>query len=698
MSMAWVAWGSVVPQRRVWVPTLVAILALGMGACGGDGDGDDGAGDTDVLDVGGDARDGGVDDTGDAGGGDVTPDAAALVYTEERAVCADRNPERNLYFGDLHVHTALSFDAWVIDTRATPADAYSFARGETLLLPPLDDSGEGTQPLALDRPLDFAAVTDHSEYLAEIDACTTEGSPAYDTPTCRSYRIADQNTIIQVGGRLTNPRPSRFADICAEIDCPARAGVVWERIQEQTEAAYDRSDRCAFTAFHAYEYSAATGISNLHRNVIFRNDRVPEFPTSYFDEPTPTGLWDRLEADCLDAGDGCDVLAIPHNSNWANGNLFALDEFYAGSADEQRAAAERRAALEPLVEIFQHKGDSECVNGLPSTGAEEDPLCDFEKLRSGRLEDCGDDTGTGAMAGLGCTSRLDFVRYVLQAGLAEEARLGVNPYRLGITAATDTHNGTPGAVSESGYLGHFGSDEATPETRLAPTGLTPGGFVFGPGGLMAVWAQENSRDALFDAMRRREVYGTSGPRMAVRFFGGWDYPTDLCDAADLVARGYADGVPMGGELPSVAASAGEAGDDAGPTFVASAMADVGGESTPLERIQIIKGWLGADGVLRERVFDVVGEPLPDTALDLDTCEPPGGPASLCTVWRDPEFDPAERAFYYARVVEAPTCRWSHRLCLDLPAEGRPENCDDPDVPRSVRERAWTSPIWYRPDL
>lgn len=626
----------------------------------------------------------------DAHDADATP--PLVEYTEEREPCDDRSPTRNLYWGDTHIHTRYSFDAWVIDTRGEPGDAYAFARGEAMRIMPLDPEGNGTTEVRIDRPLDFAAVTDHSEYLAEIDSCTVPGTAAYDTDTCRNYRIADQNTIIAVGGRLTNPRPQRFADICQAIDCAATSRGVWTRIREDAEAWYDRTSACEFTTFQAYEYSSAVGVSNLHRNILFRNERTPDHVTSTFEEPLPQGLFDRLEEDCLLAGTGCDLISIPHNSNWSNGNLFAMEYPAGSSLETQRRLAERRVALEPIVEIFQHKGDSECQNGLRSVAAAPDELCTFEKLRRPPYEDCFDTPGGGGVAGFGCYSRFDFVRNVLKEGLLEAERIGANPWQLGIVAATDTHNATAGMVSERDYVGHFGSNEIEPEDRLADPPLTPGGIVLNPGGLMGVWSVENSRDALFEAMRRREVYGTSGPRIALRFFGGWDYPADLCDRADLVDVGYASGVPMGGELSG--------SDGAAPTFVVSALADAGTTErpgAPLQRLQVIKGWLDAEGALQERVLDVAGDAGNGADVDLSTCEPRGaGASSLCAVWTDPEFDPELRAFYYVRVVENPTCRWSWWTCKDLPEGDRPENCDDPTVPRTIQERAWSSPIWYTP--
>ncbi len=611
--------------------------------------------------------------------------------TEEREPCADRNPLRNAYFGDTHIHTSLSFDAWVYDVRLDPEAAYRFARGEKVYGPPLGADGVGTRPLQLARPLDFVALSDHAEMLAEVNTCTTPGNAAYDSAACQKYREGGASSIVQFGISLTEPQPIRIEEICGEqgVDCPALSRDVWSSIQEAAEEAYDRTSACSFTSFVAYEYSGAPEVSNIHRNVIFRNEKVPVAPTSYFEEPTPQGLWARLQEECLDAGTGCDVLAIPHNSNWSNGRQFQVTYPGATTRDEQASAAAFRARIEPLVEIFQHKGDSECRNGLETVLGTPDELCGFEKLRQ-EADDCGDGIGGGAMIGLGCVSRLDFVRNVLKEGLKQEAELGANPFKLGIIAATDSHSGTPGRVPEDASTGHLGNADDDPTEQLGVGFAFPGGIIYNGGGLAGVWAEENSRDALFEAMRRRETFGTSGPRIVVRFFGGWDYPDGMCEDPQLVARGYAGGTPMGGDLPP-------RGEASAPRFVVQALRDSADGATPLQRAQIIKGWMDGEGKLREKVWDVAGDKNNGASVDTNTCERSGSGADLlCSVWSDPEFDPAQRAFYYVRVVENPTCRWSTHVCNQLPEAERPDSCTDPAYPRVIQERAWTSPIWYTP--
>ncbi|MEM7674418.1 MAG: DUF3604 domain-containing protein [Myxococcota bacterium] len=280
---------------------------------------------------------------------------------DTRAVCRQQNPQRNVYFGDLHVHTALSFDAWVFDVRTTPADAFRFAQGQSI---PHPLGGPTTVRLA--RPLDFAAVTDHAEYLGEVNLCTTPGSTEFDTLRCRTYREGAPDAVVDFGLGLTSETPQRFSDICGSTGerCRTVARDVWGRIQDAAEAAYDRTSDCRFTSFIGYEWTAAVAGSNLHRNIIFRNARVPNAVSAYFEYPNVRLLHQILELSCLNATTGCDVIAIPHNTNWSNGNMFFVEYPGARTEEDQRSQASLRQQLEPLFEIYQHKGDSECISGL----------------------------------------------------------------------------------------------------------------------------------------------------------------------------------------------------------------------------------------------------------------------------------------------------------------------------------------------
>jgi len=607
--------------------------------------------------------------------------AASFERTEHREPCAAYNELRSPFFGDLHVHTSLSFDANALGVRNLPADAYRFARGEPLGLQPYAAGGQPRRTVRLSRPLDFAAVTDHAELLGELHLCQTPGSPAYDSLVCTTYRRWPLLTYFFVASRMLSiAGPERYS-FCGEEGVGCReAGVgPWQIIRDAAEQAYDRTSACTFTSFVAYEWSGGPGGYMTHRNVIFADERAPRLPVSFLDASDGDKLWTRLEEEC--EREGCRFVTIPHNTNLSGGLLFesaANDAFDA-------ASARRRARHEPLLEVLQHKGDSECR----ATAADE--LCNFEKLPFARMEE------QPFPFRWQPPGALTFARDILSEGLRIQRRIGVNPYEMGVIAATDTHLAAAGLADESGYPGHgAGGDVTRHEIPLVPDSLA-----FNPGGLAVLWAEENSRDALFAAIRRREAYGTSGPRMLVRFFGGWTYPSDICASTDLVERGYRDGVPMGGSL-------GAATGGAAPVFIVSAMQDAGtGEQpgTPLERVQIVKLWVEGDEA-REKTYDVALAAGAEGAPDPETCAEPAahGAASLCTAWRDPDFDGSEPALYYARVVERPSCRWSARVCEDNGVRCKDGSsvprelayCCDGSAPRLIRERAWTSPIFFSP--
>lgn len=606
---------------------------------------------------------------------------------EEIGRCADVDPLRQVYFGDLHAHSTLSLDANVQGTLLSPADVYRFARGEEVGLQPHTATGEPLRRVRLARPLDFVALTDHAEFQGMLAVCSTPGLPGYDHPQCDDYRDNPDLTFFLLNA-LMAPPPEEIAwpALCGDGGeaCMDQGRLVWQDAVDAAEAAYDRTPACALTTFLGYEWSPSPGTRNLHRNVIFRSSEAQELPTTCFEAPTVEGLWADLRRDCLDAGSGCDALTIPHNSNLSSGIMFEEvdDEGQPFSA----AYVAERALMEPLAEVFQHKGSSECE---PVTG---DELCGFEHVPYATL--------SGSVLGMRAEAPpQDFLRNALGRGLSLREALGANPFRYGFLGSTDTHLGTPGLVDESAsFPGHGG---AGPGAREAlPPGLTDV-VEFNPGGLAAIWAEENSREALFQALRRREVYATSGPRLTLRVFGGWSLGPDLCAAPDLAARGYAAGVPMGGTLPTRPEGA------TAPTFVVRAEADPGVEGAPgamLARLQIIEGWLEG-GEPRFAVHDLAT--TGSASVDPETCELEGeeGEAELCAVWTDPDFDPAAGAVYYARVLEDPTCRWATRACLaagvdcDAPAtvtEGF-EGCCLDTWERVIQERAWSSPIWYEPE-
>lgn len=641
------------------------------------------------------------------------PDAAQaparlVTYTETRAPCRDYRPHRRALFGDLHVHTAYSFDAVANSVETYPHDAHRFARGEAIPFFPLDAEGRPAGSVRIDRPLDFVAVTDHGEFLGERALCRTPGSPRYDSEFCAAYRSSERTGMVMLGTIVNAENPQRVPQLCGADGalCREFAKGPWQEMIDAAEAFYDRSAACRFTSFVGYEYTGTPGLSNIHRNVIFRNARVPPLPVSYVEAPRYDQLWSELTRQC---GADCEWITIPHNSNLANGRMFALLEPAGHGHDHgaghghdhdrdarERALAEQRLRNEPVIEIFQHKGNSECMNGLSTVFGRPDEHCEFEavrrfgerrqvidialvdgELRQGSREvltdECGDGTGSGGMVGGGCVHESDFHRSNLLRGLRDEQRLGINTARLGVIASTDTHASTPGAVAEDDWGGHV-SVEATPEERLQP-GLLTSGIVGNPGGLAGVWAVENSRDAIFEALQRREVFGTSGPRIEPRLFAGWGYDASLCDDADWLARAYRDGVPMGGDLVLHGARR-------PPTLLVHALADP--EDAPLERLQIVKGWVTREGEAHYEVIDVAGEPGT-------------GRARLCAVYRDDAFDPTRPAYYYLRVLQTPTERWSAFDCAAIPETARPPVCAaDSKVPRRIQEMAWSSPVWYRP--
>ena len=641
-------------------------------------------------------------------------------FVDELGRCADFDELRQPFWGDTHIHTELSFDANMQGTRTTQEDAYAFARGEAIPLQPYDADGNPTRMAQLDRPLDFVMLSDHAEFLGTLVVCNDPDSPGYDGGQCVDYRAAQafdadpQDVVfifVEINGLTAfPPEDAHYPELCGPSDqyCLEAGMDVWGEIVNGAEVAYDRSDSCQFTSFPGYEWSGGPGAKNLHRNVMFKNGNVMDLPYSYFDEPYAEGLWARLQEECIDAGTGCDALTIPHNSNLSEGTYFENK-----MANGQPFTAEyvaTRNAMEPIIEIYQHKGASECLPGETVS----DELCGFEILPFSNLATTNQETITPP-------DPRGFLRAAYGEGMKLEASLGTNPFQYGITAATDTHISASGSVAEDDFKGHGGAGR--PNRFLPPPEGFPEIEYLSPGGLTAVWAEENAREAIFSAIRRKETFGTSGPRIVVRMFGGWGYPSVLCSADDLASQGYAGGVAMGGTLePQPGSSA--------PMFVVSAKQDVMG--VPLQRIQIVKGWLeGAD--YQVKVYEVAGNPDNGASVDLDTCAPQGGGfGDLCNVWQDPDFDPSERAYYYARVIENPTCRWTTYQCtqknydcdnplreIDFdccdPTAGlnvdwcNAIDCSDPDtlpptdarccLPRVepiIQERAWTSPIWYQP--
>ena len=664
----------------------------------------------------------------------------AYEYSEQRERCSDYQINKQALFGDLHVHSLYSFDSYISSQRNDPWDAYRYAKGEPITLP--GASGEQLLTAQIGRPLDFTSVTDHAEFLGQINVCTEDASRlGYWWPHCIMTRSSSlwvqlfgANWWTKLGGQGPAEVAPTESFACSLSDCTEAGADVWKRIQQAAEDHYDRSSECGFTTLVGYEYTDSPDTNNMHRNVIYRNAQVTDVPYSTYH--TGRGqfpkLWELLRENCIDQENGCDVMSIPHNPNLAGGLMFR--------DPRNETELNNRLFFEPVVELTQHKGASECrFDRLRGLGLQtEDEFCDFEQVVADNLSMLGSVLGKvrtdrAKAVDLEQFANRNMVRNALKDGLMLEQRDGTNPFTMGFIGSTDTHSATPGAAEEDNYLGHLGRRDS--EYRNVQDH-----FFSNPGGHAVVWAEENSRDAIFNAIERRETYATSGTRPIVRFFGGYDLPADLCDSADMVEQGYAHGVPMGGELRGDELKDNDAVQDSelsaeensnkGPSFLISARKDAGTDKSPgtdLQRLQIIKGWVDAEGTTHERVFDVAGNADNGAGVNPDNCARTGSGASqLCKVWRDPEFDAGISAFYYVRVLENPSCRWStlqcqaagvnplsescvtqaqaaNELALDNGAEGEDiygKCCLDPEqqpfYSPIIQERAWTSPIWYQP--
>ncbi|MAT84305.1 MAG: hypothetical protein CMQ43_05335 [Gammaproteobacteria bacterium] len=599
--------------------------------------------------------------------GEADPEATAPAPDAAPATPgASPSGGRSVYFGDLHVHTLYSFDAFIFGTRATPDDAYRYAKGEAIRHP----AGFDVQ---LDRPLDFYAVTDHAMFLGNLPAWAEGEGATADHPVAE--RIRDATSVAARTEAFLGMRPYLQEGADNEL---LDLGVVRSAWADIREAAARHDDPGRFTTFVAYEYTAAPDQQNLHRNVIFRSDAAPELPFSRLDSMNPERLWDWMD-ELRDRG--IESLAIPHNSNGSNGQMFALADWAGDPLDA--AYADQRRRNEPLVEITQVKGTSETHPALSPN----DEWAGFE-IMPYRIATWQDSEPSGS-----------YVREALLNGIAFEAAGGFNPFQFGIVGASDTHTGAA-SLQEDAYFSKVGLLDATPQLRGSVPLDQPDADgnayrevyydTWGASGLTGVWAEHNDRGAIYDAFRRRETFATSGPRIVVRLFAGFGLPGDAHRRPDLAELGYRLGVPMGGDL---------APGDGPPVFVASALQDPLG--TPLQRLQIVKGWV-EDGTPRERIYDVACadglEPDPESRrcpdngarVDLETCRitEGRGAAELAVTWQDPDFDSHQEAFYYLRALENPTCRWSTWDAVRAGVAPRP------DLAATIQERAWSSPIWY----
>jgi len=581
-----------------------------------------------------------------------------------------------VFFGDTHFHTNLSFDAGLVGTSLGVDEGFRFARGEKVI----SNSG---QPVQLIRPLDFLVITDHAEFIGLAPMIHSSAPELLADPWGKwihdrfnagpEGRMEAFANIIEFGVKGENPMSSNDA-----------AKSIWQDFVEKADT-YNEPGR--FTAMTGYEWSSSPKGNNLHRCIIQRDgpDKTGQrLPFSLFDSEDPQDLWKALAE--YEAATGGQAFAIPHNGNLSNGLMFG--ERTTMGKRMTRDYAEARSRWEPLHEASQVKGDEEAHPLL----SPDDEFADFETWDVSNI--------SGSAPKEDWMLQYEYARPALKLGLQIGARLGANPYNFGLIGASDSHTALS-TTREENFFGKYQHTEPGPDRHNGEVipAEDPALRILtqeeSASGLMAVWARENVRGDLFDSMRRKEVYATTGTRIRVRVFGGWDFAPEDITTPDFAAKGYRHGVPMGGDLT-------DAPDGVAPGFLIRAMRDPDGAN--LDRVQIIKGWLDSDGDTHERIYDVAVSDRRQIGADGRTREPVGstvdiekatftntiGDAILAAYWRDPDFDPAQYAFYYVRVIEIPTPRWTTYdaafFGIDLPDK----------VPPTVQDRAYTSPIWYSP--
>jgi hypothetical protein len=588
---------------------------------------------------------------------------AAIAFVSPAS--AQRNPERNAYFGQTHQHTSWSLDAYILgNTLAGPEDAYKYSIGEPIKHP------AANYMVKITRPLDFQGVTDHSEYAGMISLANDPSSPISKLPIAAKLQAKTPQEVMKVfqflAGSIARQDPIK------ELTDPKIAGSVWARNNAIADK-YNKPGK--FTAFCSYEWTSMPSNQNMHRNIFFKDcAKVPEAPFSALDSDKAEDLWTWMNGQ---RKAGNELLAISHNANLSNGLMFPVDVDGKGRPIDS-AWAQERIANEPLTEIKQVKGTSETHPDLSPN----DEFASFEIMNYL----IGVDNSSAKLLG-------GYARQAYLDGLAMQDARGYNPYKFGFVGAGDSHN-TATAYSQANFFGDHGEVDSTPQKRLA--GVVASGMNVletGTSGLGGVWAEENTRASIFEAMQRKETFGTSGVRIKVRMFGGWEYGQEALKQKDWVKVAYAGGVPMGGDLPAAKGKA--------PSFIVQAIKDP--DDAKLDRIQIIKGWT-KNGQTFEKIYDVAWSG--DRKIDPTTGKlaPVGntvdivnatykntiGAVELKQVWTDPEFDPALPAVYYARVLQIPTPRWSTYDAKKLGVLP-PSN-----VAATIQERAWTSPIWYTP--
>ena len=588
----------------------------------------------------------------------------------------DQNYPTRVFWGDTHLHTSQSVDAVLFGNTLGPEEAYRFARGEEIT----SSTGQRVQ---LNRPLDFLVVADHSENYGTM-AAVLAGNPEMmeDSTLKRWHDLMHQGPEggLKVYGELVVAL-GKGQPLPGPLNNPKTFRSLWER---NTAIAEKYNDPGRFTALIGYEWTSNTSGNNLHRVVIFRDGAEKAnqvVPFSAFDSDNPENLWKVLDA--YEQKTGGSVLAIPHNGNLSNGRMFEIVDF-AGNPIT-RKYAETRAHWEPLYEATQIKGDGETHPYLSPN----DEFANFERWDRGNLDLSADKKPE--------MLQYEYARSALKLGLKLESQVGVNPYKFGMIGSTDSHTSLATADSDN-FFGKVPTYEPAPErwkhASTYPSGKAYYGWEFVASGYAGVWATKNTREAIWNALKRKEVYATTGPRMIVRFFGGWDFDNKNAQTPNLAAVGYEKGVPMGGELQQPPSGK-------SPTFLVAALKDPIGAN--LDRVQVVKGWLDAKGALQEKVYDVAWSgnrkpgsdgklPPVGNTVDLKTATYSNtiGAPELTTTWKDPDFDASLKAFYYVRVLEIPTPRWT---LYDAVRFGITM---DPKIPMVEQQRAYTSPIWYTP--
>jgi hypothetical protein len=588
----------------------------------------------------------------------------------------DENYPTRVFWGDTHLHTSQSVDAVVFGNTLGPEEAYRFARGEEVV----SSTGQRVQ---LSRPLDFLVVADHSENFGTM-AAVLAGDPELmkDSTLKRWHELMNQGPQggLRVYGELTIAI-GKGQPLPGPINNPKIFRSLWER---NTAIAEKYNDPGRFTALIGYEWTSQPGGNNIHRVVVFRDSAEKAnqvLPFTALDSANPENLWKWMTN--YEQKTGGSVLAIPHNGNVSNGRMFEIVDFAGNPLTRQYA--ETRSSWEPVVEVTQMKGDGETHPYLSPN----DEFANFERWDRGNLDLSADKKPE--------MLQYEYARSALKLGLKLEKELGVNPFKFGMIGSTDSHTSLATADSDNFFSKlptYEPSADRWKHASAFPSGKSIEGWEFVASGYAGVWATKNTRDSIWDALKRKEVYATTGPRMIVRFFGGWDFDNSDAQTPNLAAVGYERGVPMGGDLQ-------QAPSGKSPTFLVAALKDPIGAN--LDRIQIVKGWLDAKGELQDKVYDVAWSdgrkrgakgklPPVGNTVDMKTATWTNtiGATELTTVWKDPDFNASLKAFYYVRVFEIPTPRWT---LYDTVRFGITM---DPKVPMVEQQRAYTSPIWYTP--